>query len=99
MSVSGLRRPRGSRPNVNSTRFSMMSPTAIVAISHDSEPRFTKGRTAVRSTSMPKAAQIATATSMAAHAGQCRWLPKANTRTAPSMSGTPWAKLTVREVA
>ena len=50
---SGIGKPRGSLPNVKSTRLSTTMPIATVAISHALEPRFANGRMATSSTTMP----------------------------------------------
>jgi hypothetical protein len=91
--------PRGSLPNVKRTTFSRMIPRATVAISHESDPRETKGRTAMRSTSTPQAAHRTRARSTAIHIGHPRVTPNVNARTAPSIMVLPWAKLTVLETA
>ena len=68
--ASGEGKLRGSLPKVNSTRLSMMMPSATVAISQAFEPRRTKGRTAKRSMAMPATAHSSSDAAMAAAIGQ-----------------------------
>ncbi len=70
-------------------------PSATVAISQASELRRTKGRTAMRSTATPQAAQPARASTIAIGTGQPNVTQKVKHSTAPSIMVEPCAKLTV----
>ncbi len=91
--------PRGSLPNVNRTTFSSTMPSATVAINQAFEPRWTKGRTAMRSTIAPQTAQSASAAITASVRGHWRVTQNVKHRTAPSIMALPCAKFTVFDTA
>jgi hypothetical protein len=74
-------------------------PSATVAISHASEPRLAKGRTARNSTTRPYNAHRLSASRIATGIGHPSVFANANVSTAPSIIELPCAKFTVPETA
>src|ERR1700760_4352101 len=90
---------RGSLPNNTITTLSSTMPSATVAISQELVPRATNGRTAMRSTVSPQAAQTKSAAGTAIAIGQCRPIASAWQTTAPNITEEPCAKFTVPDTA